>query len=593
MRFLVSLCVFAAFVASCQATGANGSPWVVHSRANPMRLMTFNIGMFQQNKQQLFDRILDISNPLSANYSRWMTIDEVNAIVSPAPAVKEAVRATLAAANIKVVADKGDYFIVEARATHVEHTFATTVHEFRHEKTGARIVRAKGYTIPASLKKHVEIVSGLTELPRSTLKPRIHGEKPSVSAVHNPAFEQIIPQFLRLIYNISDSISLSGTNSSICVAEFQDDQAYLSSDMLLFYKNMAEPAYKIKHVGPFSVSQGPDAESSLDIQFGPAIGKGAQAWFWVDATWMYSFSQALFSTPDAPLVVSMSWGWPENGQCQPGLANCNNPKDYVDRTNTEFAKVTARGISLLAASGDQGAPGDNFPGCSAGLSDLFPSSSPWVTSVGATMVGNAVGNDEPLNEEEASPVNAPVCLKRSVNCAKGDVTSEEVCTYPNALITSGGGFSQYTASPSWQQAAVSKYFNQAVPFPPSSMYNRQGRAFPDVAALGHNYLVYLQGQIVPVDGTSCSSPVFAGLVALLNGQRMKAGKKPLGFLNPMIYQLATSTPSAFRDITKGNNFCTEGCCSSYGWTSAKGWDPVTGWGSPNFPVILSYVMSLP
>lgn len=102
--------------------------------------------------------------------------------------------------------------------------------------------------------------------------------------------------------------------------------------MSLFYKKMDEPPYKIKTVGPFSGSV-PDAESTLDIQFGGAIARGAQQWFWVgasgavyvshpssrglqvDNTWMLSFAQALMATRDAPLVVSMSWGWPESGQC--------------------------------------------------------------------------------------------------------------------------------------------------------------------------------------------------------------------------------------------------------------------------------------
>lgn len=207
------------------------------------------------------------------------------------------------------------------------------------------------------------------------------------------------------------------------------------------------------------------------------------------------------------------------------MGTCTNPQDYVSRTNTEFAKVTARGITLLAASGDTGAPGDNHPNC-GGLSDLFPASSPWVLAVGATMLGTAPGNA--AWDPQASPVTAPVCHKQGSSCARGDVLTEEVCTYPTALITSGGGFSQYTPvrggrgwgweasshilpfllqRPAYQNAAVSKYLSSGVALPPSSMFNSANRAFPDVAALGHNYLVYLQGQITPVDGTRYLLPL--------------------------------------------------------------------------------------
>jgi tripeptidyl-peptidase I len=50
-------------------------------------------------------------------------------------------------------------------------------------------------------------------------------------------------------------------------------------------------------------------------------------------------------------------------------------------------------------------------------------------------------------------------------------------------------------------------------------------------------------------GTSASAPTFAGLVALLNDARISAGRPPLGFLNPLIYQVGDK---AFNDITAGN-----------------------------------------
>jgi len=92
-----------------------------------------------------------------------------------------------------------------------------------------------------------------------------------------------------------------------------------------------------------------------------------------------------------------------------------------------------------------------------------------------------------------------------------------------------------------------------------------------------------------VDGTSASSPAFAGLVSLLNDFLLNANKKPLGFLNPLLYQIAASDPAAFFDITTGNNFCTRAACCQYGYTAVPGWDPVTGLGSPNFEEILDYL----
>jgi tripeptidyl-peptidase-1 len=54
-------------------------------------------------------------------------------------------------------------------------------------------------------------------------------------------------------------------------------------------------------------------------------------------------------------------------------------------------------------------------------------------------------------------------------------------------------------------------------------------------------------------------------------------------------------PSAYIDITQGDNSCTEGGCNCApgqgGFNAAPGWDPVTGLGSPNFNVMQSYIQS--
>lgn len=65
---------------------------------------------------------------------------------------------------------------------------------------------------------------------------------------------------------------------------------------------------------------------------------------------------------------------------------------------------------------------------------------------------------------------------------------------------------------------------------------------------------------------------------MINGYVNDKTGKPLGFMNPLLYQMAATQPSTFTDITKGNNKCTENGCSSSckGFEATKGWDPVTG-----------------
>lgn len=101
--------------------------------------------------------------------------------------------------------------------------------------------------------------------------------------------------------------------------------------------------------------------------------------------------------------------------------------------------------------------------------------------------------------------------------------------------------------------------------------------------------MYSQGQIFPVDGTSASAPIFAGLITLLNDGRLSIGAPTLGFINPFLYQ-AAKYPGVFNDILVGSNRCNEVGCCPYGFNVTTGWDAVTGLGTPNFPALYDLVM---
>jgi len=155
-------------------------------------------------------------------------------------------------------------------------------------------------------------------------------------------------------------------------------------------------------------------------------------------------------------------------------------------------------------------------------------------------------------------------------------------TNVGSRITSGGGFSNVFSQPSYQASVVKKYASNLNI--PSNYYKSSGRAYPDVAALGHNFIVIIDGEIVPIDGTSASAPTFAAIVTLLNDARFQANLAPLGFLNPLFY----SQSNLFNDIVTGDNSCSElaWICCKYGFPASVGWDAVTGLGSPNYEKLI-------
>merc|ERR1712048_1043261 len=347
-------------------------------------------------------------------------------------------------------------------------------------------------------------------------------------------------------------------------------------------------------VGPYDGSM-PDTEATLDVQYIMSVGQKQVDWYWTSDAWMYTWSHNFFNHDAVPDAVSISWGWAEDQQCSAGIsqAECQtlgvNSQTYVARVNVEFQKIGLRGVSLFVASGDSGANGRSDGTCTGKkLHASFPGSSPYVTAVGATMLQN------PEFKLENPP---PACSAMGTGyaCASGGI--EVAVSSQEAGFTSGGGFSTYTAMPSYQKEVVDTYLvTMASDLPPASYFNRTNRAYPDVAAMGNNFLIYMKsfGGWSPVGGTSAATPTVAGVAAHLNDVSYKQTGKPLGFLNPLLYQMHKEMPEAFTDVTVGSNICTEDGCfaSCKGYKAAKGWDPVTGLGTPVADKMISYVQKL-
>lgn len=240
---------------------------------------------------------------------------------------------------------------------------------------------------------------------------------------------------------------------------------------------------------------------------------------------------------------------------------------YMERQCSEYAKLGLMGITFLYSSGDYGVAGygnvclepNGTQAVGAPIfNPTFPSTCPYVTSVGATQVNPGATVYEP---ESAA----------------------------DQVIYSSGGFSNVFAMPSYQETAVKNYLTKYPPPYSPELYNTSGtsRAFPDLSANGVNYAITVQGEWYLVYGTSCSSPVTAAILSAVNDARLAAGKSTIGFINPTIY--TPTFMAAFNDITTGSN----PGCGTEGFYAEPGWDPVTGVGTPNFAKLLALWLLLP
>jgi len=559
--------------------------WHQVSRVDGHHMIEFTVGLKQTNLEKLDEKFWAVSTPGNTEWQNFMTLEDIDAMIAPLSEHKAAVNTWLAELPGAVLTDRGDSIKVRAPARAVEQLFLAELHLFTHDH-GHNIARAVGdVSIPAQVANAVDLLSGLTDFPMPG-PTSLHREV----AVQNSVKPAIIPESLKLMYSVP--AELAATNITQSVAEFQDDSSYNKQDLQTFFNQTDEAADTVYDiVGPYSGTY-PDMEATLDTQYMMGVSETPEMFYWTTPGWQYEWANNFYSTKTIPESVSISWGWAESGQCQSGIAETEcttlgvDAAGYVARTNTEFQKIGLRGTSLFAASGDSGANGRTDGMCTGTvLHASFPGSSPYITAVGATQFS------EPEYKLPTATAACTALASQNFSCASGG--TEVAVSQPVAGFTSGGGFSTYTPRPSYQDAAVEGYFSSGVELPPSTYYNSSNRGYPDVAALGNNFAVYLDsyGGWTTVGGTSASSPTFASIAGYLNSLSINKTGKPLGFMNPLLYKMAADQPSAFTDIVSGDNKCTEDGCASTckGYLCTKGWDPVTGLGTPVLTEMMTYV----
>jgi kumamolisin len=406
--------------------------------------------------------------------------------------------------------------------------------------------------LPEELQGVVTSVTGLDNRPVAKPHFRLRREQMMAADAGASAAAQrprnpsgFAPSEIAKLYNFPSN--LDGTGQTIAILELGG--GFRQSELNTYFQSIGITA---PNVTVASYPQGgsnnpgtnaldpnnPDVEVMLDIQVSGAVAPGAKlvAYFAPDASdqsFLGVMNAIINDTANSPSIVSISWGGPEDGAS--------------GQFQTEFDQLLQSaahmGLTVCVAAGDNGSAdfAANDPNWDGKAHVDFPASSAFALGCGGTQV------------------TAP----------SGSITNE-VVWHDGKNDGTGGGVSTVFALPSYQQ-------NAHVP-PHADPAGPVMRGVPDIAgdaAPGSGYRVLCDGQkfpdpakgLPPVGGTSAVAPLWAGLVARLN----QGLGKPVGYLNPLLYNLAPAA-GAFHDITKGNNG---------DYSASAGWDPCTGLGSPN------------
>jgi len=403
--------------------------------------------------------------------------------------------------------------VMRGTASAIERAFGVELHDY--ERDGHKFHGFTGtISMPAEQAGIVETVMGLDCRPVAKPHHRIRDKKKK--AKPDPSYSPV-----QVAGFYSFPIGVDGSGQTIGIIELGG--GYNASDIQTYFSGLGLTPPNVVSVSVDGAVNSPsnpnsaDGEVALDIEVAGAVAPGANIAVYFAPNTAQGFLDAITSAShdmgNAPTLISISWGGPEAGWTSSQLTAIDNA----------CQSAAAMGITITVAAGDDG----SSDGASGNNVD-FPGSSPHVLCCGGT----------------------------TITVSGSKITKEVVWNDGSQGGATGGGVSTFFSLPTWQA-------NANVPAPSG---NAGGRGVPDVAGdasptSGYNVLV--DGSQEVVGGTSAVAPLWAGLIALINQQTGKTA----GLVNPGLY----AAPSAFHDITEGNNGA---------YSAGPGWDPCTGLGSP-------------
>jgi len=402
--------------------------------------------------------------------------------------------------------------------------------------------------------------SSLFAHPSTLVTPSIIQKERSMAEQINQTYSiQAFPATsLQGVYNETGLLSkgVEGQNSTIGILDFYGNP-YIKGE-LQYYDQLfglpAPPSFKIVPIGPYDPNMGIvtgwDVEISLDVESSHTMAPLANITLYI-ANGNIPFLGPIIAEIDSldqVTSLSQSFSIPESV-----MANLPTP-DFVGdviQSDIYYEMGAVEGITFIASTGDAG--GSGYSAGPLGTPG-YPSTSPFVTALGGTETYIDYSQNGSVMSAMQTAWSNYGFVPYNVNYGGGT-----------------GGVSMMEPLPFYQSYLATKI--------PSSFPN--GRLVPDISLnagiFPGIYIVYGQNITSLSGGTSESSPLFAGMVALASSVLHHR----LGLVNPELYQLGSSSLSSkvFYPITFGYTIP---------WQVTSGYNLVTGLGSLNLGAFVYY-----
>ena len=399
-------------------------------RAASSHLHTVIFAIQKLRMDELRVKLDDIANPFSINYGKHMSKVQISEMTSNREGSAALVRFleshwhhSSEKVQILKMAQTEDFIAARASVKLWEIFFNTEFYQF-HSKKATRsmkngyksfvlfcivylikivifvvmlgpFIRSMEYSLPIEIAAHVLGVFNVSDVPfPPQSRAKISTNKPTeselaaawealASSSYSPSSEAtIVPNFvtpalLNQVYNITNNTGSLLVSQGIYET---GEEWYSPADLTSFQSLMGLPQEAVAvdiggHQDDNACDIGDCYEGNLDTQYLMAISQFTPTtYYYIDEdNFILDWLIAVSAMSAPPLVMSVSWELPDH------LISAT----HLTAVNNQAMILSAMGVTLIAASGDNGAH-DNTGSCE--YSTDFPASSPFFTAVGATDV---------------------------------------------------------------------------------------------------------------------------------------------------------------------------------------------------------------
>jgi subtilase family serine protease len=534
----------------------------------PMKRMILLLKIVPEKQAELDRLVAEQQDPSSPNFHRWLTPEEFGKSFGRSPEEIATVKSWLITNGFTIdeTAKGGTWVNFSGTAAIVERAFQANMHDY---KVDGHLYHANS-TDPSIPRALADLVAGPVSLHNFPHKAMHTPARHMPEAKLQPGYTEsdgshdLAPGDFAAIYDVNYNLGYDGTGVTIAiVGRTHPDASKWSTFRSTFGLIPNPPVVTLNGPDPGDLGADEDAEADLDVEWSGAVATGATINFVVSVSTNSADGVDLSAQyiVDNNLAAIMSDSF---GTCERDLG-----KTWSSFYYNLWEQAASQGITVFVVTGDSGAYGctdtNGNPLAPKAVNGL--ASTPFNVAVGGTTLSNASAYWNPDNGTDGVSALGYIPEAAWNNWAQYDL-----------YWASGGGASALWPKPAWQASP-------GVP-------NDGARDMPDVSLDADPYTGYrvytctndtgpcTSNSWSIYGGTSCASPSFAGIMALIV---QSAGGKRQGNFNSVFYKLgnaqysgASGASAVFHDITSGNN----GFGSQFpGYSCTPYYDLVTGLGS--------------